>query len=276
MSQSPRLMSFLGSQVDLITKDIEMQDPKAMTIVKLHYSSQSFESKHDGYWEKAPKPDIFRAHLFKWCTLCGTAKDNLPDEVEIELIKESLLKSYPYMNENSVTDALHKNLAGEMGERVVMFYNKFNAKYLYDVLCQYDGYLRAAHKLAVDAKNKNTEIMNPPEPTPEEIEVKMKITMNELFAEFKRTQDFNILSAAAYDYMDRNGYLKLTADEKRQYFKDAGVYLSELTDKHAGLKTLKQLMTDVTTEADKKEAAVLIAKRLSLKAYFNSIEKLPF
>lgn len=274
VSHNQRLTIFLGSQGDSVKKEIEMQDKKAMEIVNTHYSSSPFNLKPSEYWEKAPKPDIFRAHLFKWCSLCGVRKDELPDEVAIEIIRESLVKSYPYMNENSVTDALHKNLAGEFGERIVMFYNKFDAKYLYDVLFAYDTHLRNAHSLAVGVKKKY-EKTEPVEPTPEELEQKNISAMKSVFAEFKATGNENLISGLYFDFFHNRGLITLTNDQKRDYLKKAQIKLKEIKTTGEGMISADKIIKSIDAGGYEEEVRA-IGRKLAIIDFFNTTSDLPF
>lgn len=272
VSQNQRLTIFLGNKGDSVKREIEMHDKNAMEIVKTHYSSTPFNMKPTEYWEKAPKADIFRAHLFKWCSLCGVRKDELPDDVAIELIRESLVKSYPYMNENSVTDALHKNLAGEFSERVVMFYNKFDAKYVYDILFAYDEHLRKSHKLAVDVKKKYENI-EPEEPTPEQTEAKNIEAMKEVFSEYKQTGNETLISGLYYDFFNDRGLIKFDKQKKLEFMERARVKLKEVKVVGHGMIAADKILKEIE-KGGYKDEVISMAKRITVIEFFNSIEKL--
>lgn len=269
---NPRLKSFLGVNSDVIEKEVTMLDPKAMKLVRTHYSSLSFNSKPDQYWCAGESPNTFYAHVFKWCMIAGIMKDNLPDGIEIGLMRDSLLASFPYMNENSVLDAIHRNMAGEFEERVKT-YNTFNCKYLYDVLFQYDKHLRKAHTLAAESKTKHAPAVES-ELSEVEIEQKNIEAMRSVFEQYKSSGNKELISGNYYEFLDKKIKFQFTPEQKWEFMRLAKDELVRIKASGETLHKVSEVMKGIES-GEKKDDLKILAMKLAVINYFDSIQTLP-
>jgi hypothetical protein len=254
----------------MVQNEIEAIDKPAMELVKMHYSSLPFASKPEEYWEKIQKPDNFYAHVFRWCTVLGIRKD-LPDGIETEDMHRALLKDYPHLNENSVTDAIQKNLQGKYMPKIEA-YNRLNMKFLFELLTAYERDLIVAHKLAVAARDKHNQ---PTEPTPAEIEAKNIEAMKSVFEEFKRTGNESLISSRYYDFLNSRKLIPPYGGLKKQFLIDAREELKRTKASDVNVRQADKIMKEIESGGSQDEV-LLIAKKLTVIHFFNEIETLEF
>ena len=263
VSSNPRLTAFLTNKIEEVKNELT---PVNWALIEKHYSSLNFGSKNKSYWIET-KGECFQVHLFKFCMLLGIRKD-LPDGIEIAEIKKALLEDYPQLNENSIVDAINKNMKSEFSVKYES-YNRFNVKCLHEILTEYFSFLKKAHILALKARDKH---IVPPEPTEAEKKALLRLNISNSFNEYKQTNDFSIISYVEYDFFDRLGVLKFDKDKKLEFMRKAKIILTEM---HANSNNIIKFMQQLNG-GEFKDNIVMIAKRLAVEEYYKSIDKLPF
>lgn len=258
----------MGPNKDEIENKLIAIDPVMHKLLSVHYSALNFSSKPEEYWENGRKPDTFYVHIFRWCTILGI-RNELPDDFEIKDIKEALMNTFGYMNENSIAHAMQLNFVGKFTPAINAF-NRLNAKFIYELLTAYDAYLKPAHKKALEIRD---QLKPAPEPTEEEIQNKLCQGIMDLHRQFRETNDFKLISGAEYTTLEMAGYIALSRDEKFALMDQAKDELkAEKVKLYEGLplsKTLKEI-----NAGDAVVEVALMAKKLAVRNCYLNHEKI--
>lgn len=190
------------------------------------------------------------------------------DDYTFDDVKSCCMDELAIHNEESVKMAIKMNLAGKFG-KIYEPYEQINRKFLMEIMNGYDAELKKAHKLAIKHRD---EMNKPAPPTEEELAKKLKDAIYDGFLSFKRNKDLNIISHVEYDYLDRCG-IKVVSDEKKaQLMVEAKAHLTVVYSQGhiaKGVEEMKKILND-----GRASEIVMMAKKLAVRDYYESIEKL--
>ena len=258
---SMRLQSFLAGTDPNILQVLQMETGKECIIAYYHDTLQ-FCNKPDKYWAEK-----FPADFMSWSVMLGLRTS--PDKLSEIDVKNTLVGSFPHLNEETVKLAIKMNLEGQFGE-VVQCYNAINRPYLTEILRKFDLKLKVDHKRLVELRDKFS--------PQRELSRKEKddIIRQSCFAAFDsyKIGDFTAISYPIYDYLEKSGNITLENLPKQKRFE-------LLSDADAEIKRIIS-GEGVTTEdvlkkvkaASGKDSIKNKAKELAVRFYFDSIDKL--
>ena len=231
-------------------------------VIAYYHDTLQFQNKPESYWLNK-----FPSDYMGWCVMLGIKTS--PDiAVEID-VKDTLVGSFPSLNEETVKIAIKMNLEGQFGE-VVQCYNAINRPYLTEILRKFDLKLKVDHKRLVELRDKFSH--------QRELSRKEKddIIRQSCFAAFDsyKIGDFTAISYPIYDYLEKSGNITLENLPKQKRFE-------LLSDADAEIKRIIS-GEGVTTEdvlkkvkaASGKDSIKNKAKELAVRFYFDSIDKL--
>lgn len=236
-----------------------LKQEQLATLIEVHYSALPFASKEQVYWAKQ-----FPKDLLGWAALVGIRSE--PDELIENDIISTLVGEFPYLNENSVVDALKMNLRGGLSERYEP-YNQINRVFLTKVLCDYEKKVKQANKRAMEIRDRDKVV----ELTPEQKEQKFRDAVIESFNIFKQFGEESILTFNMYDLLDRLGKINFSKAEKDQFMYRAKARLQDINDNPNNRIAITPLDF---SNGDTKLKLVNIAKVMAVAEYFRTIETL--
>ncbi len=242
-------------------------------MVVTFYSTLPYVSKLQDYWLDEAKANNFNAHIFQYCTLLGI-RNNLPDKIEIDLMRDALLEDFPNLNENCITQAIKMNLKGKL-DQVYNAFNSFNVKFLYEILNAYLKKLQEAHKIAMKIKS---QFDNDEDLTDENKEILLKVSSIQVFKNRKENNlhDLEFLSYPIYDYLVKIGKinLKILPKEHRDKLmieaENHYIYQHSKSNNNIFLNQIELLQK----AEDKKIEIKNIAKKMAVRDYFQVIDTL--
>lgn len=273
IGEKPRLQSAFPENAGQIINAVELESKGAHMVITSHYHSLPFVSKPEDYWtNRTQSMEIegrkmnftkFQFDYLGWNAMIGLR--NLPDELVLNDVILCLKSDFGIHNEESIRTAIKLNLRGDFGE-VIEAYGQFNRIYLTKIMVGYEKKLKSDHKRAIELRDK---LKAPIELTDEEKEAKLIDSIKDVFSEFKKignTQSVDLISCAIYDYLDKKKIIQLTPDEKNSLMQLAAVDVAVIKGK--GISVAEVLKDEY------KPDRISMSKRLAVRNYFNTIQKL--
>lgn len=270
-----RLEIKFGEKADNIMNFVELEQAGASTMLKSLYNSLAFISKPYNYFQVLEGQEAeegeetpFKLDLKKWCSLAGVR--TLPDKVLQIQIKDILINDFGHLNELSVELAIKMNLKGVVWETVEPF-DLMNIVFLTKILTKYDVEIKRANKRALEIREKLKPVQ---ELTPEQIDIKMRADIIDIFEERKADDDrhsIKYLSYPIYEYLLKKGNLNPTTEQKLESMSMAPEILFAMKSKIMPPKELNDYKNDVNNTKNHKDL-IDVAKCILVRDYFNSIE----
>lgn len=236
-------------------------------IVNTYYSSLNFKSKPDEYWGKGNRNGL-SGHYAQWMILLNIRA--IPDEITISAVIKCLKDDYGHLNENCITEAIKANLRGEYGQ-VIESYQLLNENFLIKLLSAYNAKLLEAHRIAVKIRDASI-VKN--ELTTEEREKKNIQAMKELFEEFKRTSNEDLISSLYYDFFNKRKLVTFNRELKDGFIEKAKEILKNHVMKTESLMDSDRILKEIAG-GGKQDEVINVAKKLTIIHYFRTIDKLP-
>lgn len=261
---SMRLQSFLAGTDPNILQVLQMETGKDCILAYYHDTLQ-FCNKTDKYWAEK-----FPADFMGWSVMLGLRTS--PDKLAEIDVKNTLVGSFPHLNEETVKLAIKMNLEGQFGE-VVQCYNAINRPYLTEILRKFDLKLKADHKRLLELKQK-FQHGNDRELSDSEKNEKMRILTLSVFDEYKKNADMAIISHPIYDYLVKIGNItreNVTPEKRNELMVEAESIVKSIISRPD--KPLSEIFASLSSDLGRLSVKNK-AKELAVKFYFDSITEI--
>ena len=201
--------------------------------------------------------------------LIGLSGDKFPDEGEKVIIIDYIKKEMARYSLMDLKLAFTLYVQQKLDYRDA-HYSKFSVLFLENVIQSYQRY-----RVSLNIFQK-TELPQP-EPTPDEIEEIHKQSTLLKFNNYIKTGIISDPGNASYNWLDKNGFIKFSVERKKIIFQQAQTEIikekskqlqCEILGEGYKLKSIKNEIAEIREGGD---PAVIAAKKLALKEYFNDI-----
>jgi len=269
-----RLTITFGEHAGNILNAVEIEHRGANLALNAHYIALPFISKNIDYWGYKGDNNIYVLNPEKnikndfnsWCAMVGIKY--MPDQFQWDDLKDCLINDLGMHNEESIKVAIKMNLKQD---QPIEPFGLINRVFLTKIIVKYEALLKSANKRALEIREKLKPVQ---ELTPEQIDIKMRADIIDIFEERKADDDrhsIKYLSYPIYEYLLKKGNLNPTTEQKLESMSMAPEILFAMKSKIMPPKELNDYKNDVNNTKNHKDL-IDVAKCILVRDYFNSIE----
>jgi hypothetical protein len=196
--------------------------------------------------------------------------DNADFQIMLNNTLELIAEKWKYITLGELSNAV---LYGSIGE-----YKK-EQETLYLSVANINGWIKAyidTTKTPVMRKFVNQyEESKPKEVSPEELELIMQRGLKEKIKQFNETGDCDDFGNVCYNYLDKKGLIKFTAEQKKEFMKQAENQIRQennwKTEQNFSRKNEIMKYLELLEKGQKIDEVVILAKKIALKEYIKTV-----
>jgi hypothetical protein len=201
--------------------------------------------------------------------MIGFPPEKYPDKTEILVLVDYMMKELRSFSLMDVKIAFTLYVQQRLDFKG-SHYNKFSILFLENIMQSYNRY-------RVNLNIKNDTPVDQPEPDAEQIE---QINREATLLKFKNYIETGTISDpgnASYNWLDKKGFIRFSIERKKAIFEEAKKQaISEKSSQlgkellHEG-NNVKQIKKEISAIRENGDPAVIAAKKMALKEYFNDL-----